>query len=72
MPTSEDLRLIRFQDPVPTRRIAMFWRRTSAYREFLPQVAELFRQLPDGLVDTSMPDGLPEVSDALLAPTAAG
>jgi len=72
VPTSEDIRLIRFREPVPTRRIAMFWRRTSAYREFLPQVAELFRQLPEGLVDTSPPDGLDEVTDALLAPSPTG
>lgn len=47
---SDDIRLIRFADPVPRRDIAMFWRRTSAYREFLPRVAQLFRELPPGLV----------------------
>jgi LysR family transcriptional regulator, hydrogen peroxide-inducible genes activator len=50
VPPSEHIRLVRFADPVPTRRIAMFWRRSSAYRDFLPELAELFRQLPPGIV----------------------
>ena len=49
---SDDITLLRFAPPVPKREIAMFWRRTSAYRDFLPRLAELFRQLPDGLVTT--------------------
>jgi len=54
--TSDDIRLIRFEEPVPRRQIAMFWRRTSAYRDFLPELAEQFRRLPPGLVDTSPAD----------------
>jgi len=50
VPPSEDIRLIEFAEPVPSRQIAMFWRETSAYRDFLPELAELFRDLPPGLV----------------------
>lgn len=47
---SDEIHLVRFTEPAPSRRIAMFWRRTSPYREFLPQLAEAFRCLPPGLV----------------------
>jgi LysR family hydrogen peroxide-inducible transcriptional activator len=49
-PRSDDIRLVRFADPVPRRRIAMFWRDSSVYRDFLPKVAEVMRDLPPGLV----------------------
>jgi LysR family hydrogen peroxide-inducible transcriptional activator len=55
VPTSEDVRLLRFAEPVPRRRIAMFWRATSVYRDFLPRLAEPFRDLRPGLVDTAPP-----------------
>ena len=48
---SGDIRLIPFQSPAPTRRIAMLWRNTSARREFLPRLAEVFRALPADLLD---------------------
>ncbi|MHB1138224.1 MAG: DNA-binding transcriptional regulator OxyR [Microthrixaceae bacterium] len=69
VPPSPDIRLIRFAEPVPRRQIAMFWRRTSAFRDFLPQVAEVFRQLPDGLVDVDPPV---EVGMSELAPSSPG
>jgi LysR family hydrogen peroxide-inducible transcriptional activator len=47
---SDDIRLIRFADPVPNREIAMFWRTTSPFGDFLTQLAELFRDLPPNLV----------------------
>lgn len=50
---SDSIRLIRFADPAPNRRIAMFWRRSNPYRDFLPLLAEKFRQLPPGLVRTA-------------------
>jgi LysR family hydrogen peroxide-inducible transcriptional activator len=50
VPVSDDIRLIRFAEPVPRREIAMFWRRSSSYADFLPRLAELFRELPPGLV----------------------
>ena len=55
VPTSEDIALIRFADPVPKREIAMFWRPTSPYDDFMPQLAELFRDLPAGLVHQAEP-----------------
>jgi LysR family hydrogen peroxide-inducible transcriptional activator len=36
---SEDVVLIPFEDPVPRREIALYWRRSSAFRDFLPQLA---------------------------------
>ena len=55
VPMSDDIELIRFAEPVPRRRIAMFWRPTSPYDDFMPRLAELFRDLPDGLVHRSEP-----------------
>jgi LysR family hydrogen peroxide-inducible transcriptional activator len=50
VPPSDDIVLIRFAEPVPRRQIAMFWRDTSAYRDFLPSLAALFRDVPGGFV----------------------
>lgn len=50
VPPSEDIRLLEFEAPAPKRTVAMFWRPTSVYREFLPKVAAAFRALPAGLV----------------------
>jgi LysR family transcriptional regulator, hydrogen peroxide-inducible genes activator len=56
VPPSEDICLRRFREPVPRREIAMFSRRTSVYRDFLPTLAEILRDLPAGLVrDGSAP-----------------
>jgi LysR family hydrogen peroxide-inducible transcriptional activator len=43
VPASDDISLRRFHEPVPRRRIAMFWRRTSVYADLLPKVAEVIR-----------------------------
>jgi LysR family hydrogen peroxide-inducible transcriptional activator len=59
VPPSDDVRLIRFAEPVPRRQIAMYWRQTSAQREFLPQLAALFRDLPPGFVHPSAPEDRP-------------
>lgn len=49
---SENVRLIPFDgDPHPNRRIAMVWRRSSAMGAFLEQLAQLFKQLPAGLLE---------------------
>lgn len=50
VPVSPAIKLVRFAEPVPSRRIAMYWRRSSSLAEFLPSLAELFRRLPEGLV----------------------
>jgi len=44
VPPSEDIVLLRFREPVPRRTIAMFWRRTSVYRDLLPEVADVIRR----------------------------
>lgn len=51
VPQSGDVDLVRFDAPAPSRQIAMFWRRTSAYADFLPQVAEVIREVASPLVD---------------------
>jgi LysR family hydrogen peroxide-inducible transcriptional activator len=55
VPPSPDMTLLHFREPVPRREIAMYWRETSVYRDFLPKVAEVFRDLPADLVDTKRP-----------------
>jgi LysR family transcriptional regulator, hydrogen peroxide-inducible genes activator len=50
VPPSPSVRLLRFRDPAPRRHIAMLWRRTSVYRDLLPRLAEVMRDLPDGLL----------------------
>jgi LysR family hydrogen peroxide-inducible transcriptional activator len=50
VPPSDDVCLLRFAEPVPRREIAVYWRPTSAYRDLLPKVVEVLRDLPDGLV----------------------
>ena len=52
VPASPDIALVPFADPVPRREIAMYWRRSSPYRAFLPRLAELFKALPAGLLDS--------------------
>ena len=48
---SGNIDLIEFRAHPPSRRIAMVWRKSSALAPFLPQLAELFRDLPSGLLD---------------------
>lgn len=43
--------LRRFRDPAPHRDIALLWRRTSVFRDLLPEVADVLRHLPGGLVE---------------------
>ncbi|HVX18735.1 MAG TPA: LysR substrate-binding domain-containing protein [Acidimicrobiales bacterium] len=49
VPESDDLAMRRFAEPVPRREIAMLWRRTSVYRDLLPRVADVLRDLPASL-----------------------
>jgi len=48
---SENIRLLAFKDPAPTRRLAMVWRKTSAMAAFLHDLAGVLRDLPPGLLD---------------------
>ena len=50
---SENIRLLRFDDGQPNRRIAMVWRRSSAMAAFLAELAGVFRRLPRDLLDGS-------------------
>ncbi len=50
VPTSDDIVLLRFTDPAPRREIAMYWRETSVFATFLPQVAEVMAGLPADLL----------------------
>ncbi len=47
---SDDIALLRFTDPVPSRSIAMFWRESSMYHDLLPEMAALVRSGVSGLV----------------------
>ncbi|MEQ1513664.1 MAG: DNA-binding transcriptional regulator OxyR [Lysobacteraceae bacterium] len=49
---SQDVRLLPFRAPAPSRRIAMVWRRSSAMSEFLTKLAVVFRDLPADLLTT--------------------
>ncbi|TBR09155.1 MAG: LysR family transcriptional regulator [Lysobacter sp.] len=46
VPPSPDVVLVPFAGEAPHRRIAMFWRRTSAMGGFLVELADLFRAVP--------------------------
>ena len=50
---SDDIHLLRFSDPQPSRRIGILWRRSSAMASFLTKLAEVCRDLPKGLLVTS-------------------
>ncbi len=49
VPRSDAVHLLRFNDAVPARQIAMVWRRSSAMNGFLHKLAEVIRDLPDTL-----------------------
>jgi len=46
----DGVRVARFGNPVPSRRIAMVWRDSSPMGDFLGELAEAFRALPVGLL----------------------
>ena len=56
VPPTPNVVLIPFAAPVPSRRIAIVWRRTSALTVFLQQLVPLFKTLPKGALDA--PKGL--------------
>lgn len=43
VPEYRGVTLLHFRDPAPNRRIAMFWRSTSSFGEFLPKLADTVR-----------------------------
>lgn len=50
VPASPEVRVLELREPVPSREVAMYWRRSSALGGFLPRLAERLRDLPPGLV----------------------
>jgi LysR family hydrogen peroxide-inducible transcriptional activator len=48
---SDNVHLVPFRGHAPSRRIAMIWRKSSAMAGFLQKLAEIFRELPKGLLD---------------------
>ena len=55
VPPSANLRLLPFRNPPPSRRLALVWRKSSAMSEFLQQLAQVFRDLPPGLLEPDAP-----------------
>ena len=49
---ADNMQLLEFRGRAPSRRIAMAWRRSSALAPFLKRLAQVFRELPRGLLDT--------------------
>ncbi len=50
VPENSGVRTVGFTDPVPSRRIAMFWRRTSVHAELLEELATVIEALPEELL----------------------
>ncbi|MGN6313867.1 MAG: DNA-binding transcriptional regulator OxyR [Rhodanobacteraceae bacterium] len=48
---ADNMSLIEFRGRAPSRRIAMVWRKSSALAPFLKRLAQVFRELPRGLLD---------------------
>jgi LysR family hydrogen peroxide-inducible transcriptional activator len=48
---SESIHLMQFRGDAPSRRIAMFWRKSSAMAPFLKDLAGIFSTLPRALLD---------------------
>jgi len=46
-----NVHLTPFRGHAPSRRLAMFWRKSSAMHAFLLQLAEVFKNLPRELLD---------------------
>src|SRR5690606_19167020 len=57
VPASENIRLLPFRNPAPSRKLALVWRRSSAMAEVLHTLAALIRALPEELL--TAPPGQP-------------
>ncbi len=49
VPVSPHIRLMPFKNPPPTRRIALFWRKSTVQAEFLGEIGNQIQQLPKSL-----------------------
>ena len=47
---SPQMRILRFADPAPHRDLALVFRPTNVFRDFMPELALALRQLPEGTV----------------------
>lgn len=68
---SPNVELIAFEDPAPSRRIAMLWRKSSAMTPFFEALAAIVRDLPADLFHPRgtaprQPDGRPAVASPSL------
>ncbi|TAN07708.1 MAG: LysR family transcriptional regulator [Rhodanobacteraceae bacterium] len=63
---TENVHLTPFRGHAPSRRIAMFWRRSSALHAFLHQLSQVFARLPAGLLD---PSTLPSIATSAVVKT---
>lgn len=52
---TRDIKLVPFSEPVPSRRIAMFWRKSSALGSFMRHVSGCFANLPAELLKPDLP-----------------
>jgi LysR family hydrogen peroxide-inducible transcriptional activator len=71
IPASDDIKLLHFSEPVPSRDIALLWRPTSVYGELLPRLADVLRH-PRGHLSLQplAADGRPDPAPARPRPTA--
>lgn len=53
---SDNIALVDFRAPAPSRRIAMAWRRSTAMGDFLHELADVLRGLPPDLLQPPVPD----------------
>jgi len=65
---SDNIRLLAFRDPPPSRRMALAWRKSSAMGAFLHELAAVLRDLPPGLLE--MPEAIAARSAARVSPQA--
>lgn len=59
VPPSGTIHLLSFDDPRPSRKIALFWRKTSPLGPFLKELAQIFRDLPPDVVTPARPEVAP-------------
>src|SRR5215471_17424066 len=50
VPRSDNIHLLQFRGHAPSRRVAMFWRKSSAFAPFLKKLAAVFQDLPRALL----------------------
>jgi LysR family hydrogen peroxide-inducible transcriptional activator len=51
VPESPHIRLMPFRDPAPTRRISLYWRKSSVRAEFLTDIGRQVSELPKSLFE---------------------